>query len=83
MYVYLCWFLPLYVLMIHNNFLHRIGMYLYMVYCRPYDVDEGVQLVCKYLRAYDYRSNLKKGINKLYNDNSKLLLLTFMFTIFY
>ena len=54
-----------------HNCLHRIRMHVCMVYCRPYDVDEGVQLVCKYLRAYDNRNNLKKGINKLYNDNSK------------
>jgi len=40
-----------------------------MIYFRPYKVDDGVQLVCKYLRAYDNRSNPKKGINKLYNDN--------------
>jgi len=38
---------------------------------RLYDVDESVQLVCKYLRAFEHRNNVKYGINKLYDENSK------------
>ena len=47
---------------------------MHKIFCRPYDVNESVQLVCKYLRAYEHRSNVKWGINKLYDENSKLLM---------
>ena len=33
-----------------------------------YDIDESVQLVCKYLRAYDNRNDTNIGINKVYNE---------------
>ena len=38
---------------------------------RPYDIDSSVQLVCKYLRAYKNRGDGRRGINRLYTDNSK------------
>ena len=34
---------------------------------RPYVVDEDVQLVCKYLRAYKGRTG-KNGIDKLFKE---------------
>ena len=55
----------------------HIFMYIYYIKCcvyiahRPYDISPSVQLVCKYLRAYKYRDDLKKGINRLYIDNGK------------
>lgn len=36
-----------------------------------YDNDSSVQLVCKYLAAYDNRSKSKLGINKLYRNNGE------------
>ena len=39
-----------------------------------YEVDAEVQLVCKYLKAYDERSDPREGIDKLYvpaNGNFK------------
>ena len=33
---------------------------------RSYDIDSSVQLVCKYLNAYEKRTDEKRGINKLY-----------------
>jgi len=44
---------------------------MYLIHFRPYDVDRSVQLVCKYLHAFDNKGNGKKGINKLYNEISK------------
>lgn len=38
-----------------------------MFSCRPYDIDPSVQLVCKYLNAYEKRTDEKKGINKLFS----------------
>ena len=39
----------------------------------PYTVDEDVQLVCKYLKAYwVYMKKRGKGINELYEETSKL-----------
>ena len=38
---------------------------------RPYDIDRSVQLVCKYLNAYENRADKKRGINKLYNEQRK------------
>ena len=40
-------------------------------YFRLYDIDPSVQLVCKYLQAYERRSDNRKGINKLCNDREK------------
>ena len=40
----------------------------------PYTVDEDVQLVCKYLKAYwgNIEKGGQKGINKLYRESRKL-----------
>ena len=38
---------------------------------RPYDIDSSVQLVCKYLHAYKNRADGRKGINRLFIDNSE------------
>ena len=37
-------------------------------YC---DIDSSVQLVCKYLNAYDNRSSSKHGINRLCRNNGE------------
>ena len=42
----------------------------------PYTVDEDVQLVCKYLKAYYTERNRKKIIDKLYREASKYILLS-------
>jgi len=39
-----------------------------ILFYRYYDIDESVQLVCKYLRAYDKRNDTNIGINKVYNE---------------
>ena len=39
----------------------------------PYTVDDDVQLVCKYLKAYwDYKDNKGRGINRLYRDKGAI-----------
>ena len=36
---------------------------------RHYDIiDPSAQLVCKYLNAYENRTDVKKSINRLYNE---------------
>ncbi len=38
----------------------------------PYVVDEEVQLVCKYLKAYNaFKSGSSKGINKLFKEGGE------------
>lgn len=37
----------------------------------PYVVDSDVQLVCKYLLAYDNKGDKKKGINRLYKEGGQ------------
>ena len=61
---------------LHDFKLHYTVIYVFKMYAcfhRYYDIDKSVQLVCKYLHAYDCRSNVKIGINKLYDDASKSL----------
>ena len=43
---------------------------------RYYDIDPNdpsVQLVCKYLNAFKNRADKKKGINKLFDEQCKLI----------
>ena len=41
----------------------------------PYVVDEEVQLVCKYLKAYKvFKSGSSKGINKLFKEGGMYIL---------
>ena len=49
------------------------------MFYRDYDIDESVQLVCKYLHAFENRNDDKKGINKLYVDASKSHVITCVF----
>ena len=34
-------------------------------------VDDDVQLVCKYLRAYKLRQDVSKGIDRMYKDTGR------------
>ena len=36
------------------------------ILCSPFEVDSDVQLVCKYLNAYDKKDDPIHGINRLY-----------------
>lgn len=51
----------------------------------PYTVDEDVQLVCKYLKAYwvYMKKRGQEGINKLYRDTSKPDLEHYQFDMFF
>ena len=46
---------------------------IYYCFHRHYDINPGVQLVCKYLNAHKNRADKKKGINKLYNERCKFI----------
>ena len=43
---------------------------------RPYDIDQSVQLVCKFLNAYENRADKKQGINKLFKERSKFVVMS-------
>ena len=45
--------------------LRHVCMY---VVCSPYRVDKEVQLVCKYLHAFQLKDNKVEGINRLHDS---------------
>ncbi len=48
--------------------LRFIGSKKYIPPETPFEVDADVQLVCKYLQAYKLKSDINKGIDKLYKE---------------
>ena len=42
----------------------------YPICCSLFEVDSDVQLVCKYLNAYDKKDDPIHGINRLYRSSS-------------
>ena len=56
--------------------LGMLGVPYLISHSTPYTVDEDVQLVCKYLKAYYTEKNGKKIIDKLYREASKYILLS-------
>lgn len=53
----------------HVPVLGLVGNKEYVDPKRQYSIDDGVQLVCKYLKAFEtFEENGKNGINKLYKE---------------
>ena len=68
---------------IHHGFL--ISHFLLYIYCRPIEVDgadrQDIQLVCKYLQAYESKKDERLGVNRSFSGHRGMYLRTYFYIV--